>query len=467
MDDIEPEEDPYARPDQIWLIPPHEATNLDFFTYMDQNQRNATVVPFVWDPMVVEQFKKIHKYSDWTPRSSRIVGIFEPNINIVKNLIYPLVACSRFLDDGGRLDTIHSYCTDHLAENKSLINLVKMGNPNLIRKLRALERWPVTYSLNEEVDLVLSWQMANALNYLYLDVTWLGWPVVHNAHLCKDIGYYYHENDMQDATRQMKIAFEKHTEANKAEARLKLIRYTYKNERLRRDYQKLLDNLMIDTFVKQKYDDATNSVTDMIPTHSDNDMTKNIFTQIYDCNSWGSQETRSGPGSCLTETINIREKLLQLINDFKIVSVVDCGCGDLNWMSKIADNISTYLGFDIVDELISSNKTKYPNLDLRVADMLKTDLMKCDLLIVRDVLTHYSKNDVKKALNNIKRNNPEYVLITNNIDQSINPDITTGKWSPIALQISPYNFPPPLAQIEEYYTGKFMSLWKTEDIPYF
>jgi len=89
------------------------------------------------------------------------------------------------------------------------------------------------------------------------------------------------------------------------------------------------------------------------------------------------------------------------------------------------------------------------------------------LLIIRDVLTHYSKNDVKKALNNIKRNNPEYVLITNNIDQSINPDITTGKWSPIALQISPYNFPPPLAQIEEYYTGKFMSLWKTEDIPYF
>tara|TARA_B100001093_G_scaffold519430_1_gene608433 strand:- start:324 stop:2051 length:1728 start_codon:yes stop_codon:yes gene_type:complete len=464
--DIEPCHDLNAKPDQIWTIPPHESTNLDFFSYMDQNQRNVTVVPFVWDPMVVEQFKKAHNYSDWSQTESRIVGIFEPNMNIVKNLIYPLVACSMFLDDGNKIDSIHSYCTRHLSENESLINLVKMGHPCLLSKIRALERWPLTYALNKEVDLVLSWQMANALNYLYLDAAWLGWPVVHNAHLCKDVGYYYPDNDMQEATRQMKKAFEEHTSLHKDEQRLKLFRYTCKNERLKRDYQRMLDNLMKDRFVKQMYDAATNSISNTTQTRPD-DTVKNIFTQIFNSNSWGSQETRSGPGSCLDTTVSIREGLIQLISNFEIKSVVDCGCGDLNWMSKIVDKIPSYIGFDIVSELIADNNIKFPQLDLRVADMFNTDIMKCDLLIVRDVLTHYSRYDIKRAINNIKRNNPKYVLLTNNIDQLFNPDVTTGRWSGIGLQNHPYNFPEPLTKIDEYYTGKYVSLWKTEDIPDF
>lgn len=465
--DVDPMLDPSAKPDQIWLIPPHESTNIDFFSYMDQNQRDATVVPFVWDPMVVEQFKSVYNYSDWTRSTSRIVGIFEPNINIVKNLIYPLVACSRFMDDGNQLDSIHSYCTSHLANNQSLINLVKMGNPELLSKLRALERWPVTHALNKEVDLVLSWQMANALNYLYLDVAWLGWPVVHNAHLCKDIGYYYHENDMGEATRQMRRAFIEHDETNKDRERLKLLRYTYKNERLKRDYQKLLDNLLNDKFVKQRYDEATNSITDIIPPSHDDDTVKDIFNQIYSRNSWGSQETYSGHGSCLSTTINIREKLMLFIKEFDVRSVVDAGCGDLNWMSEIVDTIPDYLGFDIVGKLIDNNKSKHPDLELRVADILTTDLMKCDLLIIRDVLTHYSRKDIKKALNNIKRNMPKYVLITDNPDQTFNPDITNGNWAAIALQNHPYNFPEPIRRIEEYSKGKFVSIWKIDDIPSF
>jgi hypothetical protein len=40
-------------------------------------------------------------------------------------------------------------------------------------------------------DIVVSHQWGNPLNYLYFDLAWMGWPVIHNAHLCKDVGYFY------------------------------------------------------------------------------------------------------------------------------------------------------------------------------------------------------------------------------------------------------------------------------------
>ena len=34
------------------------------------------------------------------------------------------------------------------------------------------------------------------LNYLYLEVAYLGFPIIHNSPMCKDIGYYYEEDNI-------------------------------------------------------------------------------------------------------------------------------------------------------------------------------------------------------------------------------------------------------------------------------
>jgi FMN-dependent NADH-azoreductase len=62
-----------------------------------------------------------------------------------------------------------------------------------------------------------------------------------------------------------------------------------------------------------------------------------------------------------------------------------------------------YVGADIVDELIQSNKRKYPKHYFRVLDITQDELPKVDLMMVRDCLVHLSDADVKKALTNIKR----------------------------------------------------------------
>lgn len=249
------------KPDQIWAIPQMEVTNLDYYTYINQGQRNATVVPFVWDPLITEGLQKTEKIPNWTPRDTRRISIMEPNLGMMKNCILPITFCDWFMRDGERLDHIYSWSTQKLSTNKRLIKVIQHGNPQLIKVLSAEDRRPTLRVLNNHTDLVLSWQMENNLNYLYFDVIWHGWPLVHNAQFCKDIGYYYNMNQAAEASAQMKNAFENHTEDYKDVMRERIKRFTKENPQLVEQYRMLTENLMNDTFVKQKYHWETNSVS--------------------------------------------------------------------------------------------------------------------------------------------------------------------------------------------------------------
>ena len=86
---------------------------------------------------------------------------------------------------------------------------------------------------------------------------------------------------------------------------------------------------------------------------------KNIFSTIYDTYGFGSDESRSGPGSTLYETEKLREKIKNLVKYKDIKSVVDIPCGDFNWMKEIVDSFELYTGGDIVPQCIEENNKKY------------------------------------------------------------------------------------------------------------
>ena len=249
------------KPDQIWVIPQMEVTNLDYYIHLNQNQRNATVVPFIWDPIITENLQKTEKIPNWTPRDTRRISIMEPNLSLMKNCVLPITYCNWFLEDGERIDHIYSWSTQKLSTSKRLIKIIQHGKPELLKILSAEDRRPTLRVLNNHTDLVLSWQMENNLNYLYFDVVWAGWPLVHNAQFCQDIGYYYHMNSAEQAAAQMKAAFETHTEEYRTEMQEKVKRFTRANPELLEQYRKLTDNLMNDTFVKQQYHWETNTIS--------------------------------------------------------------------------------------------------------------------------------------------------------------------------------------------------------------
>ncbi len=70
-------------------------------------------------------------------------------------------------------------------------------------KITAESRYQTAYILSQYIDVLVCHQILNPLNYLYLDAAFMGYPVLHNAPLCKDLGYYYESSDTVDGAKQL------------------------------------------------------------------------------------------------------------------------------------------------------------------------------------------------------------------------------------------------------------------------
>ncbi|MCY4208388.1 MAG: hypothetical protein OXD29_10625 [Roseovarius sp.] len=85
-----------------------------------------------------------------------------------------------------------------------------------------------------------------------------------------------------------------------------------------------------------------------------------VFTRIYKRNLWNSKESRSGPGSELQATKNLRHALPGLIKQYSVDRFLDVPCGDFNWMQHVLPGLHVdYIGGDIVAPLIMNNQNKW------------------------------------------------------------------------------------------------------------
>ena len=83
------------------------------------------------------------------------------------------------------------------------------------------------------------------------------------------------------------------------------------------------------------------------------------FNNIYKKGLWdGKGQSRSGAGSTLEATQNIRETLPKLLDELEATALVDLGCGDFFWMKEV-DLPCKYIGLDVVAEDIEENRQKY------------------------------------------------------------------------------------------------------------
>ena len=103
-----------------------------------------------------------------------------------------------------------------------------------------------------------------------------------------------------------------------------------------------------------------------------------------------------------------------------------------------------YLGVDLVENVISVNKSKYEkdNVKFEIVNKL-TELTKYggDLLILKDVAQHWDNASVAFAINKIIPNF-KYAILVNDIRvqnvKPLNSDIQTGDFRPIDLAESPF-----------------------------
>lgn len=201
---------------------------------------------------------------------------------------------------------------------------------------------------------------------------------------------------------------------------------------------------------------------------------ESIFNNVFNHNGFHGTESISGPGSSLEQTAYIRAEIPKLIRQYNIKSIFDAPCGDWNWISKVSLPIDNYIGADIVKILVEKNNNLYAkeNYIFLHMNVVVDELPKVDLILCRDLLVHFSYNNIQKFFQNIKKSGSTYILMTHFLNEK-NIDIRGDMdWRPLDFQNQPFNFPSPLeiiieANAPEGWKHKTLSLWKVEDIPDF
>jgi len=199
--------------------------------------------------------------------------------------------------------------------------------------------------------------------------------------------------------------------------------------------------------------------------------THEIFDGIYKTNYWRG-ESRSGEGSDLIQTQQIREVFPVLLKSLGAKSMLDIPCGDYYWMQHVNLPV-TYIGADIVQQVVKINNEKYSDIHHKFMnlDVCTDELPKVDLIFSRDLLVHLCYNDIRRTLQNMKKSGATWLLTTTFTGRGSNTDIKTGDWRTLNLQLTPFNFPEPVSIINEGctqfngdYSDKSLGLWKLQDL---
>lgn len=198
-----------------------------------------------------------------------------------------------------------------------------------------------------------------------------------------------------------------------------------------------------------------------------------IFTEIFERNSWGGKESLSGTGSDREQTQVLVKRLSRLFRDLGTKTLLDIPCGDYHWLRLLDVPRMQYVGADVVKEMILQNRRTYEreNVHFRCLDLTKDPLPKADLILCRDCLVHFSYSDIALALHNICESDATYLLTTTFTQRMSNYDIPTGKWRPLNLALPPFDFPAPHVVINEEcsedngrYPDKSLALWELSDV---
>ncbi|WP_370652032.1 DUF2827 domain-containing protein [Caballeronia sp. TF1N1] len=210
------------RYDEIWLMP---KDRLSIPMMRTLHRCDVHLVPFIWHPQFLEQ--RIAEVSEhglhfgYQRRSGTSledpphaqgfrVAMFEPNISVVKTSSIPMLVCEEaYRAVPSSVSHMHVLNSLHMKDHPTLVQMA--NSLNIVKDSKATfhGRNDIAGFMAQYADAVVSHQWGNDQNYLYLDVLYGGYPLVHNSPWL-DAGYYYPDFNAQEGGRQLLLAAREH-----------------------------------------------------------------------------------------------------------------------------------------------------------------------------------------------------------------------------------------------------------------
>ena len=173
---------------------------------------------------------------------------------------------------------------------------------------------------------------------------------------------------------------------------------------------------------------------------------REVFGRIYKTDEW---EGGSGQGSRVGATERYRAVLETVVGAVDVRSVVDVGCGDWQFSQLVDWSGVSYLGLDVVPDVIDRNRSRFGGheVEFELRDVVNQPLPAGDLLICKDVLQHWPNDAIGNFLETT-RGRYRYMLLTNDIwsahcpAELLNTDVPVGGWRTMDLELSPFGVRP-------------------------
>ncbi|TDQ58966.1 uncharacterized protein DUF2827 [Mesocricetibacter intestinalis] len=204
--------------DAIWMIPQHENTCRSYFSIMYCCE--SRVVPAIWSPLfcdkVIKRLKEQHNlefgYRPERREKGKRIASFEPNINVVKTSFIPILIVEQaYRTEPEKIKHYYACNTYDKKDNPTFFNFI--GRTQIVKDnvMTVEDRYQMPDFLTRYVDVVLSHQWENGLNYAYNDALYGGYPFIHNSKLLpKGIGYYYDQFDAFEGAKVLLEVIEHH-----------------------------------------------------------------------------------------------------------------------------------------------------------------------------------------------------------------------------------------------------------------
>lgn len=194
--------------DASWISPHLYENNKALFEVL--YDAPAYVGPYIWSHRFldhhVEELKKKGYAGVYQPSGEpqKRISTFEPNIGMNKTAIFPMIIAEKFYEKyPNEVQKFSMFGTAHVKDKKPFLKFALDLHVNRAKKMFFEARYPIAWALMKHTDILLSHQQDCDLNYLYFDAAWLGFPVVHNAALIPELGWYYPRFDDEKAVKHL------------------------------------------------------------------------------------------------------------------------------------------------------------------------------------------------------------------------------------------------------------------------
>lgn len=233
--------------DKIWLSP-HYATRAPIYDVLFQT--NTVIAPYLWDPTFIDTYieQKNLTMSYQTPNGFTSVAICEPSRDFLKCAFVPLIACcSAIKQDLIQHVSIYDYSNKLQTSIGSVLKSMGCMTKQHRKQFTYTGRKPIP-DLLQEHSIIVCHQNDHMLNYVYLEVAYLGFPVIHNSPMCKEIGYYYEGDNLDELLDKIKEVKQYHhlrQNTYRMKALSEIQKYSATNPNVLQKFRELLQDLSL------------------------------------------------------------------------------------------------------------------------------------------------------------------------------------------------------------------------------